>query len=218
MNTDRKLKLLLFGATRHTGWHFMQQALDAGHEVTAIIRNPDAFTFRHDNLKVVKGDALQLNTFEGEMHGKDAVVSSLGVNPSDFRKATVICSQGVGNMMAAMQRADVKRIICISAMALDTNPQMGFFISTASKILQRILQNSFGDLRIMEAELKASNLNWTIVRPPSLKDNLPIGKYRVAVGSHLLKPWSINRADLAHYLNSIVSEQSTFRKTVEIAY
>ena len=216
MKTEQKLKFLLFGATRNTGYHFMQQALDAGHQVTAIIRNPGSFDFKHLNLKVVKGDALQIQTFENEVTGKDAVVSSLGV--TNLKEPTTLLSVGVANMMEAMRKTGVKRIVCVSAMALDTNPKTGLFLTLASKVVQWVLKEPYKDTRVMEAELKASSLNWTIVRPPQLKNKPVTGKYRLAIGDHLAAPFSISRADVAHCILQHIIDPSTYQKTIEIAY
>ena len=215
MNNQKKI--LLFGATRNTGYHVMIQALAAGHEVTAIIRNPLQFDYKHPNLKIVKGDALDRSSFEQEVPGKDVIISSLGV--TDTKAVTILCSQGVRNMMEAMTKAGVKRIICVSAIALDTNSQMGFFIRTASKVLDRfILTNPYADMRIMEREIKNSRLDWTIVRPPQLKDNPLTGKYREAVGGHLSWPFSIGRADVAHCILKHLDDQNSLHKTIELAY
>jgi putative NADH-flavin reductase len=216
MRTHPQLKLLLFGATRNTGYHFMKQALEAGHLVTVIIRTTSSFEFTHPNLKIVQGDALRLNTFENEVAGKDAVISSLGTN--EFKEPTTLFSEGVGNMMAAMKKAGVKRIICVSAMALDTNPNTGIFLTLASKVIQRVLKHPYADLRIMEAEMKNSGLDWTIVRPPQLKDKPVTGKYRIATGEHLVRPFSISRADVAHYILGHLQDSATNQKTVEVAY
>lgn len=219
MNTEKTLNLLLFGATRNTGWCFMQQALEAGHRVTAVVRKPETFSYQHPNLKVVQGDALQLSTFEREVEGKDAIVSTLGATLGGNKgQPMVVCSQGVANMMTAMQKVGVQRLVSISAIALDTNPQMGFFIKTASNVLQWILKKPYDDLRKMEAAVKASSLDWTIIRPPRLMGNDVTGKYRVAVGTHLAKPFSINRGDLAHYMLHHILDPTTYQKMVEIAY
>jgi putative NADH-flavin reductase len=216
MNIKPKLNLLLFGATRNTGYHFMQQALDAGHQVTAIVRNPAAFDFKHPNLKVVKGDALQIQTFENEVTGKDAVVSSLGV--TNIKEPTTLVSAGVANMMEAMRKKGVNRIICVSAMALDTNSKTGIFLTLASKVVQWVLKEPYKDSRRMEAELKSSTLNWTIVRAPRLKNKPLTGKYRVAIGDHLSVPMTIGRADVARCILQHITDESTFQKTIEIAY
>ncbi len=218
MNTTQKLNLLVFGATRNTGYYFMQQALEAGHQVTAIIRNPDAFDYKHPNLKIVKGDALQLPTFASEVAGKDAIISSLGILEKDAFKPTSLCATAVKNMLEAMQQHGVKRIICVSASALDVNPEMSLFIRVASRFLQWLLKYSYGDLRLMEAELKNSAVNWSIIRPPRLKANPVTGKYRVSVGGHLKNGFSIGRPDVAHCMLQQINNAGSFQKTIEIAY
>ena len=118
-----------------------------------------------------------------------------------------------------MNKANVKRIVCISAGALHTNEEMGFFIRLLTKIvLQPILKNLYSDMRLMEAEIETSQLDWTIVRPPMLKNKPLTGKYRITVNSHVRRPFSISRADLAQYMLSIIENSQTYKAKVEIAY
>lgn len=209
--------ILIFGATGGSGREAVIQALEKGFSVTAVVRNPAAFTLRHDALTIVKGDVLQRSSFEKEMAGKTAVISCLGVG-RDF-KPTKVYSKGMENILAAMHQANVTRLICLSAGALYTYKEMGFFIRLLAKqVLQRILKNPYADLRIMEKTVQASAVDWSIIRPPMLKDKPLTGKYRVAVGTHLSRPFSINRADLAHYMLGIVHEARTFRSIIDIAY
>jgi len=209
--------ILIFGATGGSGREAVMQALERGLAVTAVVRNPAAFTLRHDALTLVKGDVLQLSSFEKEMVGKAAVISCLGVG-RDFMPTTVY-SKGMENILAAMRAANVTRLICLSASALYTYKEMGLFIRLLAKVVvQRILRNPFADLRIMEKTVQASAVDWSIIRPPMLKDKPRTGKYRVAVGRHLPRPFSISRADLAHYMLGIVNDARTFRSIIDIAY
>lgn len=187
-------KIIVFGATGGTGKEVAKQALDEGYEVTAVVRNPSGFDLKHQHLRIIKGDVLQPSTFEREIAGKEAVVSCLGA--SSNTKPTTLYSEGVKNIISAMNTAKVKRIVCISAGALDTNEEMGFFIRLLTKIvLQPILKNLYSDMRLMEAKIENSALDWTIVRPPMLKNKPLTGKYRTAVNSHIKRPFSISRAD-----------------------
>jgi putative NADH-flavin reductase len=209
--------ILIFGATGGSGREAVVQALGRGFVVTAVVRNPAAFTLRHDALTIVKGDVLQLSSFEKEMVGKTAVISCLGVG-RDF-KPTTVYSKGMENILAAMRQANVTRLICLSASALYTYKEMGFFIRLLAKlVVQRILKNPFADLHIMEKTVQASAVDWSIIRPPMLKDKPLTGRYRVAVGTHLARPFSITRADLAHYMLGIVNDARTFRSIIDIAY
>src|SRR5882762_8360309 len=99
-------KIIVFGATGGTGKLVAEQALQAGHQVTVVIRNPDKFTLRHHRLKIIKGDVFQPGTFENEIGGQDAVVSCLGIQK---REPTTVYSEGVGNLIEAMRKENVAR-------------------------------------------------------------------------------------------------------------
>src|SRR5437764_1203871 len=110
------MKLVVFGATGGIGAQVVQQALAAGHEVTAVARRPEAITLRHECLKVVQGDVLDAESVRKAVMGKDVVVSAVGARD---RGPTTVYSQGNANILQAMQAAHVRRIFCISASGLD---------------------------------------------------------------------------------------------------
>lgn len=209
--------LLVFGATGGTGSEVVKQAISKGFLVTVIVRDPSAIALRHPALTICKGDVMQPLTFENEVAGKTAIISCLGTGNS--LKATRIYSQGIENIINAMEAAQVTRLICISAGALYTNCEMGFFTRIfAASVLQRILRNVYADMRLMERIVEESDINWSIVRPPMLTDKNFTGRYRTAVNAHVKRPFSIARADLAHYLLSVVNNPDTFKSILEIAY
>ncbi len=209
-------KLIVFGATGGTGKEVVKQALEQGNEITIIIRNPSAFELKHPHLKIITGDVLQLSSFENEVKGKDAVISCLGVGSST--KPTTVYSKGIENIIVAMNKAEVRRLICISAGALYVNKDMGFFVGTITKlVLQRIFKEMYGDMRLMEKKVENSNLDWTVVRPPMLKNKKLTGKYRIAVNSHVKRPSSISRANLAHFILHIVDDAQTLKVKTEIS-
>lgn len=207
----------MFGATGGTGKQVVKQALEIGYHVTVIIRNPAAFDIQHHELEIIKGDVLQLSTFENELTGKDAVISCLGSGTST--KPTRVYSAGIENIISAMNKAGIRRLMCISAGALYINKEMGFFIRTLTKlVLQKILKEPYADMRIMETKVEKTHLDWTILRPARLTNKLLTGKYRVAVNSHNKRPFSILRADLAEYMLNSIDTPQNFKAKVEIAY
>lgn len=207
----------MFGATGGTGKQVVKQALEIGYHVTVIIRNPAAFDIQHHELEIIKGDVLQLSTFENELTGKDAVISCLGSGTST--KPTRVYSAGIENIISAMNKAGIRRLMCISAGALYINKEMGFFIRTLTKlVLQKILKEPYADMRIMETKVEKTHLDWTILRPARLTNKLLTGKYRVAVNSHNKRPFSISRADLAEYMLNSIDTPQNFKAKVEIAY
>lgn len=210
-------KILLFGATGGTGFEVAKQLAGAGFIVTAVVRNPDSFALRHSNLKILKGDVLEPDSFDGEMKDSNAVISALGTG-TDI-KPTKVYSVGIKNIITEMQKNNLKRLICVSAAALYTNPQMGLFVSLLTKlVLQPILKNVYADMRLMEKEIQKSTLDFTIVRPAMLKNKPLTGKYRTAINTNLRKPFSISRADLAHFMIKSVDNEETYRSIVEISY
>lgn len=210
-------RVIVFGATGGTGKQVVKQALEIGYHLTVIVRNPAAFDIQHHELEIIKGDVLQSSTFEKELAGMDAVISCLGTGTST--KSTTVYSAGIENIISAMNKAGIKRLMCISAGALYTNKEMGFFVKALTKlVLQKILKNPYADMRLMESEVEKSNLDWTILRPARLTNNPLTGKYRVAVNSHNKYPFSISRADLAVYMLNIMDTPPTFKAKVEIAY
>lgn len=208
---------MVFGASGGTGLQVTKQLIEKGYDVTVALRNPSAFSLQDNNLTVCKGDVMLPDSFAEALKNKNVVISCLG-NGSSL-KPTTIYSEGMQNIISAMKKADIKRLICISAGALYTNQEMGVFIRFLTKaVLQKILKNIYSDMRLMESMVEKSNLEWTIVRPPMLKNKPLKGNYRIAVHSHIKRPFSIARADLAHYMVSCIANSETFKAKVEIAY
>jgi putative NADH-flavin reductase len=188
--------------------------LAAGHTVTAIARRPSAIALRHERLVVVAGDVLEPATLAQPMLGQDAVVSVIGVAT---REPTQLYSAGVANIMQAMQTAGVRRLICISASGLDPGPRIQRWF--AKPLLWRLLRNMYTDLLRMEAEIKRSDLNWTIIRPPMLTHKPRTGRYQVVVNEQFLHGgWTISRADVADYIVNHLDDSVLSRAMVEVAY
>ena len=94
------IKIIVFGATGATGREVVKQGLEKGNQITAIIRTRSEFDLQHEHLKVIKGDVLQMATFEEEIPGNDAVISCLGNGSST--KPTTVYSTGIKNIISAM--------------------------------------------------------------------------------------------------------------------
>ena len=223
MANDQQMKILILGASQGTGLHAVRMAVGNGHEVTAVARNVSSITLengssqdKHDNLKVVRGDVLVPSSFESEMEGKDVVISSIGVSNT---KPTTLYSEGMTNIIDAMAKYDVPRLICISGLGVEVTPGMSLPLKLLTKfIVQPLLRNNFSDLLKMEDMVKQSDLNWTIVRAPRLTDGPLTGRYRSAANDYLRNPLSIRRSDLAHFVVNNIDNRKHFCARVEIAY
>jgi putative NADH-flavin reductase len=208
--------IMVIGANGGIGQETVKQALNNGYRVIALVRNPTKLTLTHPGLKVVEGDVLKPETYFKYLSGLYAVISALGAHGTG---PTSLYSEGNTVLLEQMKRAGVSRMYCISASGLDVNPTHPFIVRWLTKnLLQRILRNMYADQRIMESIVRCSRLNWTIVRPPRLTDKPVTGHYRIAIGETLQKPYSIARADVAHFMVHSMSDERTFGHLVEVAY
>jgi len=207
------MKVVVFGSTGGTGLEVVKQALDAGHVVTAVARKPSAMVMQHDHLKVLQGDVLLPEIVIKAVAGQDVVVFAVGAAD---RSPTKIYSVGVMNILLAMRDAKVQRLICISASGLDPGVLIQKLI--AKPLLWWIFKNGYTDMSHMEIIVRASHMDWTILRSPRLTDHARTGKYKVAVNKQLSNGWLLSRADLADYIVKHLHDPAIHRAMVEIAY
>jgi putative NADH-flavin reductase len=212
------MKVVVFGATGGTGRRIIEQGLEAGHRVTAVARRPSAIEVRHERLEVVEGDVLRPETLEKPVADADAVLSALGIGYS--RAATTVYSEGTANIMVAMRAAGVRRLGVVSTTSLDPPPVLSdplqwlFFRG----VLHQVLRKPYADVRIMEREVRASELDWTVLRAARLTNGPCTGKYRTAFDDRIRGGWSISRADVADFLLTRIDDARTYRVAVDIAY
>nr|WP_294789816.1 NAD(P)H-binding protein [uncultured Mucilaginibacter sp.] len=213
-------KILVIGANGGIGKHCVTQALQMGHNVTALVRDPANLTFAHPKLSVVKGDIMMPGSYEKYFNEQDLVISALGVKGGLLGdKPTTLYSQGAANILQAMQKYNVKRAFFISASAVEISPVLPFYVRFAAKyIIQKLLKHMYADLLLMEQAVKASAANYTIIRPPQLTDKPVAGNYRIAINHFLKNGLKISRADVAHFMLNHIADTATYKATVEVAY
>ncbi len=217
---ENQYNLLIIGANGGIGRQCVEQALQAGHKVTALVRNPANLPLTHLNLTIVKGDITISGTYEKYFAAQDAVISALGVSGANLfnDKPTTLYSQGASNILQAMHQHNINRAFFISASALDVSPVIPFYVRFVAKyIIQKLLKHAYADLRLMEQVIKASPTNWTIMRPPQLTNRPLTRHYRVAVNHFLKNCLKISRADVAYFIINHITDNTIYKATVEIA-
>lgn len=209
------MKIVVFGATGQTGRQVVSQALSAGDEITAVVRDPAKLGRTHERLRVVRGDVFDTGAILDAVTGQDAVVSALGASS---RAPTTVCSAGVRGIIQAMTATGVRRLVVVSNSAHTAAPGDSFVRRLFQRVLGRILKNPFEDLKRMESEIQRSGTDWTVLRPARLTGGPHTGEYRTAVDGHVPRGWSISRADVADELLKLVREGTAVGNTVGIAY
>lgn len=210
------MKIFIVGGTGGTGRQLIEQALAAGHFVTALVRNPVKLKIDHPNLDVIKGNILEPNSFEHAINENEVVISALG--HKRFIIKTNILSEGTKNIVSVMEKHKVKRFICITSMGInDSRFRLGLYYTLF--VIPVILLFYFLDKEKQERIIQRSSLDWTIVRPGQLTNGKKRITYRhgTKLGSYLLTK-TISRADVAHFILQELKNGNYVKKSPSIIY
>jgi putative NADH-flavin reductase len=220
------MKLTIVAATGGIGRHLLEQALAAGHEVTAVVRNPSGLS---TPARVVTADLAVSGSaaLETAVAGADAVLSGLGARST---ADTGVAERGTRAVTEAMRATGVRRIVVVSAAPIGTvaspgrphppkyDPGDGFAMRyLLGPLVKAALRGHYADLARMEDVLRDGDLDWTAVRPPRLTDKALTGSYRTAPGRNLPGGVRISRADVAHLMLRVLDEPETIKQAVGIA-
>jgi putative NADH-flavin reductase len=209
------VKVLIIGATGGTGRQLVEQALTAGHDVTAFVRDLEKIRVRHEPLRVVQGDILDFNSLDLAVAGQEAVLSSLGTK-SVFKPVKVF-SEGTSNLLRAMTKHGVHRLICITGIgAGDSRGHGGFFYDKI--ILPIFLKRIYRDKDKQEELIRKSDRDWTIVRPGFLTNGPPKGNYRVLTDLTGGTVGRISRADVAAFMVAQLNSDRYLCQTPLLTY
>lgn len=187
------MKIAVFGATGGTGKQVVTQALTAGHHVAALVRDPAGPAVDHERMHVVVGELDQQDRVEEVVRGSDAVISALGTSQ---KGPVTVCTDGIRSILAAMDHSGVRRLVAVSAHgAAETHDH-----SLYSLAVWASLADKMRDKEVMEALIRASDVDWTIARPPALTNGPLTGTYRTGTDLKIRLTSRISRADLAAFL------------------
>jgi putative NADH-flavin reductase len=211
------MRLTIFGATGGTGRHLVRQALDAGHEVTAVARTPARVELRHDRLRVVRGDVLEPASIGPALSGAEAVVSAIG--PGAGRGPVSIMSAGTRNIIEAMRHAGIRRLVVVSAAPIGEGDGGTLpYRLLARPLLWAVFRNAYQDMDRMEEAVRRSGTDWTIMRPPRLTNGPRRGRYRTAVNAALRRGNVVSRADLADAILRLLDDPDAVKAAIALGY
>jgi len=208
------MKTIVFGATGNIGRLAVARMLKEGHDVTAFARRPGKLGIEHPKLTPHAGDAMDPASVADAVRGHDAVVITLGAGMS--RKST-IRSQGTMNVIEAMHQHGVRRLICQSTLgAHESWSNLNFFWKRV--MFGFLLRPVFLDHELQEKLVRASGLDWTIVRPSAFADGPATGTFREDFGPNERKlTLTIPREDIAAFLARQLGDLAYLRRAVAIS-
>jgi putative NADH-flavin reductase len=191
------MNILIIGATRGIGLQLLEQTLQAGHAVTALVRDPQKLTRQHERLSVFKGDILDLDAVQRAMVGQEAVCITIGIGVT--WKPVTVFSEGTRNVLEAINREGVRRLICVTGISAGESKGHGGFLY--ERLFKRLLLRTiYEDKDRQEALIQASETDWTIVRPGFLTNGPLTKKYQVITDLTGVTAGKISRTDVAHFI------------------
>ena len=210
---EETMKLAIFGSTGTVGLQLVQQALEHGHTVTVFVRDPSKLDTSHANMQVIQGDVMDFASVEKAVAGQDAVLCALGAGS----KGTVR-SEGTRNIVHAMEKAGVRRFVCLSTLGVgDSWGNLGFFWKYI--MFSGLLRQAYADHVRQEEQVRQSNLDWTIVRSGAFTDGKLSGEYRHGFpGTDKSGKLEISRADVAHFMLKQLADDTYLHMTPGLAY
>ena len=209
------MKLAIFGASGRTGRPLVEQALAAGHAVTALVRTPSSFPLKHERLNVVQGSVEDAAQVDEAVAGADAVLSVLGHTKTSNKDVLTV---GTRNIVNAMKKHGVRRLISLTGAGV-RNPHdqpklvdklFGFALA---RLQPDLLRDSENHVKVIQG----SDLDWTVVRGPRLTEGPRTGKYRVGyVGKD--SGTQASRADIADFMLKQVTDTTYLKKLPVVSY
>jgi putative NADH-flavin reductase len=205
------MKLLIIGANGKTGRVLVQRAVAHGHQVTALVHHPP----RHplSCAMILQGDAGDPALLDTAVTGQDAVIDTIGTR-KPFLKTTLE-TDTARNLIRAMQHHHVRRLIAISSIGV------GDSIANVNLLFRLLIplffRGAMPDKEGMEAQVRSSDLDWTIVRPAGLTDAPATGEIHRISPSSRRHVFRVARADVAAFMLSQLEQTTSFRQTIAIA-
>lgn len=190
------MKLAIFGGTGKTGQLLVKQALERGHEVVALARTPSKLAIQKENLTVLEGDILDVESVEKTVRGADAIVSVLG--PSN-NKPDLMITKGTENILGAMKKHNVQRIVISAGAGVrDPNDKPKLLDNIFGFLLNLISKNAVEDMKQTVQRIRDSDRDWVVVRVPMLTDRPPQGTLKVGYVGDITP--RLTRADMARFM------------------
>jgi putative NADH-flavin reductase len=202
------MKLAIFGASGATGRLLVRQALKNGHTVAVLLRSHDGLSIEDVRLQRTVGTLDDPAAVAKVIDGADVVISVLGVRkggPQD------VCTTGIRAILQAMQPNGTQRLIALSAYGASETRKDSWFI----RLVRTLIGAKMRDKDHMEDLVRASAVDWTLVRPPALTNGTATGSYRAGVDLRPGVTGRLSRADLAAFIVD-VSDSGKFSREAPV--
>lgn len=212
------MRVLVVGASHGLGKETVTKALAEGHRVTAFARHPEGVGVSHERLRLVRGDVTSIRDVTRAMKNQQAVIITLGLPTKQAMGFghSLILSGGTANVIEAMERLKVKRLILETAIgAGESKHQLGWFYRFSLRV---VLHHLFREKDLQESLVKDSPLEWTIIRPSALTNGPPTGEYLVNPPMSYGMFTHVSRKDVAGFMVACLEDPDSIGKSLTPTY
>jgi putative NADH-flavin reductase len=201
------LRLAIFGGSGRAGRVVVEHALRHGHGVNALTRDPARIS-PHPELRVVGGDVRDPAAVASTLNGADAIVSTLGRQ----RRGPAVCTEGIRTVLSAAAGNGPRRLIILTNYGVADSRDRTAYVAASWLLERAVLQ----DKEQMEALVRDSDTEWTLIRAPVLTNGPRTGSYRTGTDLRLSFTAKVSRADLAEFMLTELRENAYPRRAVVI--
>jgi putative NADH-flavin reductase len=208
------MNVLVLGATGSVGQHILRLGTERGHEITALVRNPEKLKSWESRVRIVKGDALDKGAVEPAVRGQEAAIYAIGIKTIG---RTTLFSESTRILIDAMERSRVKRLVCLTGVgAAETKGHGGFLYDRI--LFPLITKRVYEDKDVQEALIQKSSLDWVIVRPAMFREGTPSGEFEAVTDVRGVTLTRVSRAEVAAFLLDQLTDGRYLRKAVFIGH
>lgn len=212
------MHLAILGASGGCGRHLVTQALERGHQVTAVVR-PSSTLAVPPAVRVERGDFADRAFLTRALEGCDAVLSAVGIKlkslaPWSRPEVPDFLTRSTPALVDAMKAAGVKRVIAVSAGGVGDSAQQ---VPGVFRVMLKTtaLKHAYAELEVMERALLASGLDVCLPRPTGLTDGPRTGQVKVCTS--FSGRATISRADVAAWMLDEVAKPTLAHRTPMIS-
>lgn len=203
----------MFGMTGKTGLVLVKKLLENNYLVKALLRNPGSLSFSSPNLIINQGNVLNEEHVKETIRDTDAVISVIGHVAGCPPDLQTIASK---HIVKAMNELKVQRLINLTGGGVKAEGDDPGFIdrmvvyimkNLAGKAMQNRLKDGDNHVHI----IRATSLDWTIVRAPVLLAKPAKGKTSIGMVGHVAG-YSLTFEDLSDEIVNILKNDLYFRQ------
>jgi putative NADH-flavin reductase len=205
------MKITILGSTGFVGKVLIKKAIAAGYQVKTLARNPEKLKEIKDKIEIITGSVFESSSIEAAIEGAEVVLSTIGPpqrNPGD----PVQYEKAMKNIVSAMDKYGIKRYIHIGGAGHAGGEDEKW---TLNRRFLRLFLNLFGKqilaAKHMEWEvLKTSDLDWTLVRPPRIANEIASGD--ISANEKNLESLKVSVEDLTDFMLEQITSKEWIRK------